>query len=494
LRPCFQGGRASRRTGTGAGLAAASPEGCCSGPAAAFAAAPSHIPSDPLLARSTPRPLPGPLSTFRKIHLYGKTKKSTHGHTTATPIRPHPWILAQGGNRGRPMQPANFPARQATRWPAARTLQGRSIRLQGRPQSTYPGPPTCPATAQAAPGAADGPGDEREDEGKELEAGDGPRLTAFVSTFFVSSFFFFFFFPSLLTLAHVGRCWLKSVDIRRISNIVQRQHPPTCTTAGPPLRAGKPPLSPPPSPSSPSPSRISSTTTAYPGPTLDRAATGAPGHPREAPGGPPEAAGPPAAPFLSLPPTRDPADRPTLRPSTYPAPTQPTTLHPPACPVPQRPREPQKPSAQRPGRPKKAPDAREKPQGKGPPAAPRLLTTICILPTLHLAAGPRPASSHVLRAAGCPAHASPASGATFDFPQNSGRPPKTTDLPCSRILPTLHLPPDGQEDERRRTGKTDTHTDRQDQSVRIRARPSLFDLPCTRRPRERQITKANEEP
>jgi hypothetical protein len=104
---------------------------CCSGPAAAFAAAPSHIPSDPLLGQTTPRPLPGPLLTFRKIHLYGKTKKSTHGHTTATPIRPHPWRLAQGGNQGRRTQPAHFPAPPGPRWPCARVVQGRSMGLQG---------------------------------------------------------------------------------------------------------------------------------------------------------------------------------------------------------------------------------------------------------------------------------------------------------------------------------------------------------------------------
>jgi hypothetical protein len=41
----------------------------------------SHRCSDPLAPRRTPRPAPGPLLIFRKIHLYGKTKKSTHGHT-----------------------------------------------------------------------------------------------------------------------------------------------------------------------------------------------------------------------------------------------------------------------------------------------------------------------------------------------------------------------------------------------------------------------------
>ena len=31
----------------------------------------------------------GPLSVFRKIHLYGKTKKSTHGHQTTKPFCTH---------------------------------------------------------------------------------------------------------------------------------------------------------------------------------------------------------------------------------------------------------------------------------------------------------------------------------------------------------------------------------------------------------------------
>jgi hypothetical protein len=37
-------------------------------------------------ASCTPRPLPGPLLIFRKIHLYGKSKKSTHGHQIVRPF------------------------------------------------------------------------------------------------------------------------------------------------------------------------------------------------------------------------------------------------------------------------------------------------------------------------------------------------------------------------------------------------------------------------
>jgi hypothetical protein len=50
--------------------------------------APSHRSSDPHLPRCTPRHAPGPLLIFRKIHLYGKSKKSTHGHQTARPLCP----------------------------------------------------------------------------------------------------------------------------------------------------------------------------------------------------------------------------------------------------------------------------------------------------------------------------------------------------------------------------------------------------------------------
>ena len=51
--------------------------------------APSHIPTDGLLVGRTPDRARGPLFIFRKIHLYGKTKKSTHGHQTAKPFCTH---------------------------------------------------------------------------------------------------------------------------------------------------------------------------------------------------------------------------------------------------------------------------------------------------------------------------------------------------------------------------------------------------------------------
>jgi len=44
-----------------------------------------HIPTDPIGGSTPPPAARAPLSIFRKIHLYGKNKKSTHGHTTTTP-------------------------------------------------------------------------------------------------------------------------------------------------------------------------------------------------------------------------------------------------------------------------------------------------------------------------------------------------------------------------------------------------------------------------
>jgi hypothetical protein len=47
---------------------------------------PPHIPSDPIDDPALPPGARGPLFIFRKIHLYGKTKKSTHCHTNEKPI------------------------------------------------------------------------------------------------------------------------------------------------------------------------------------------------------------------------------------------------------------------------------------------------------------------------------------------------------------------------------------------------------------------------
>lgn len=67
--------------------------GCSSGFPSPFQARPdlllSHIPSETVLVGRTPELPRGPLFIFRKIHLYGKTKKSTHGHQTTKPFCTH---------------------------------------------------------------------------------------------------------------------------------------------------------------------------------------------------------------------------------------------------------------------------------------------------------------------------------------------------------------------------------------------------------------------
>jgi hypothetical protein len=64
---------------------------CWNAPAARSAfrlAPPPHIPYDPIDDPTLPAGARGPLFIFRKIHLYGKTKKSTHSHTNDLPTRP----------------------------------------------------------------------------------------------------------------------------------------------------------------------------------------------------------------------------------------------------------------------------------------------------------------------------------------------------------------------------------------------------------------------
>ena len=64
---------------------------------------PSHIPSDGLLVGRTPGRARGPLLIFRKIHLYGKTKKSTHGHQTTKPFCTH-FFFASPDHSTRPAE------------------------------------------------------------------------------------------------------------------------------------------------------------------------------------------------------------------------------------------------------------------------------------------------------------------------------------------------------------------------------------------------------
>jgi hypothetical protein len=47
---------------------------------------PSHKGTDLFLAARTPAAGSGPANDFRKIHLYGKTEKPTHGHQTTGTI------------------------------------------------------------------------------------------------------------------------------------------------------------------------------------------------------------------------------------------------------------------------------------------------------------------------------------------------------------------------------------------------------------------------
>ncbi len=67
--------------------------GCSPGLSSPFQARPdllpSHIPSETVLVGRTPGLPREPLFIFRKIHLYGKTKKSTHGHQTTKPFCTH---------------------------------------------------------------------------------------------------------------------------------------------------------------------------------------------------------------------------------------------------------------------------------------------------------------------------------------------------------------------------------------------------------------------
>ena len=66
--------------------------GCSPGLSSPFQARPdllpSHIPSETVLVGRTPGLPRGPLFIFRKIHLYGKSVKSTHGHTKKKPTQP----------------------------------------------------------------------------------------------------------------------------------------------------------------------------------------------------------------------------------------------------------------------------------------------------------------------------------------------------------------------------------------------------------------------
>jgi hypothetical protein len=99
--------------------------GCSPGLSSPFQARPdllpSHIPSETILVGRTPELPRGPLFIFRKIHLYGKTKKSTHGHQTTKPFCTH----------------FSFPAVADSTWPAESIATGpvAAGRLGGPPEA-----------------------------------------------------------------------------------------------------------------------------------------------------------------------------------------------------------------------------------------------------------------------------------------------------------------------------------------------------------------------
>ena len=64
---------------------------------------PSYLPTEELLVADTPDRARAPLFIFRKIHLYGKTKKSTHGHQNQKPYCTHfsqPGLKRKSSSRG----------------------------------------------------------------------------------------------------------------------------------------------------------------------------------------------------------------------------------------------------------------------------------------------------------------------------------------------------------------------------------------------------------
>jgi hypothetical protein len=105
---------------------------------------PSHIPSDGLLVGRTPDRARGPLFIFRKIHLYGKTKKSTHGHQTAKPFCTHFWAAGStdatghGGFNGAGLAAVRGPWRPAGPFKVGYRVGGWRGSRQVRP--TYPAP------------------------------------------------------------------------------------------------------------------------------------------------------------------------------------------------------------------------------------------------------------------------------------------------------------------------------------------------------------------
>ena len=106
------------------------PEGACR----QLSAGPSHSPSDPTDGLKMPHPVRRPIFFFRKIILYGKTKKSTHARTTPRPLD-HPLLFLTGKGR------IGYPA------PTKRTTENRKIPTAPGAQLSQP-PETTTRTAQ----------------------------------------------------------------------------------------------------------------------------------------------------------------------------------------------------------------------------------------------------------------------------------------------------------------------------------------------------------
>lgn len=123
---------------------------------------PSHIPSEGVLVGRTPGRLRGPLFIFRKIHLYGKTKKSTHGHTNVKPFRTQILNFSQADRAGFEEQ---NDARLPSQGRLGRPPETVKVGLQGRSPTLYliAGKATAPLPAavrargrlpSASPGSA----------------------------------------------------------------------------------------------------------------------------------------------------------------------------------------------------------------------------------------------------------------------------------------------------------------------------------------------------
>ena len=113
--------------------------GCSPGLSSPFQARPdllpSHIPSETVLVGRTPGLPRGPLFIFRKNNLYGKTKKSTHDHTTQTPTLPGPCF-----RRLERPQSAREPTAGPYDRPRGLQRPRRSPSRVGRLPYTYPTP------------------------------------------------------------------------------------------------------------------------------------------------------------------------------------------------------------------------------------------------------------------------------------------------------------------------------------------------------------------